>query len=138
MTSSEVSRLAALASPRLRLAAKTALVVEVGCIAWLASFGHIQQMQVQSFFLFNDKVAHLLAFLVAGLTASLAFRSLIWSALALSVVAGGVEIMQIFVPGRTASILDFAASLAGVAGGLALGAVLWPVLLKRMNRVAST
>ena len=110
-------------------------MAELGCIAWLASFGHIQQMQVQSFFMFNDKAAHILAFFVAGLTSSLASRSLIWSALALSAVAGGVETMQFFVPGRTTSTLDFAASLGGVAGGLALGAALWPVLLKRLNRV---
>jgi len=131
MASPDVSRLAAVVSPRLRLAARIALLVEVGCIAWLASFGHIQQMQVQSLFMFNDKAAHMLAFLVAGLTASLASRSLIWSALALTGVAGGVEIMQAFVPGRTTSALDFAASLAGMAGGLALGAAIWPFLLKR-------
>lgn len=134
MASSDKSRPAVFASPRLRFAARLVLLVEVSCIAWLASYGHMQQMQVQSFFMFGDKPAHMLAFFVAGVTASLASRSLTWPAMALTGVAGGVEILQSFVPGRAASILDFAASLAGIAVGLALGAVLWPRLLKRGGR----
>ena len=133
MAQSKDSRPATIASPRLRLAARATLLLEVVCIVWLASFGHIQQMQVQSILMFGDKAAHMLAFLVAGLTASLASRSPIWSALVLSGVAGGVEILQAFVPGRTTSAFDFAASLVGVAAGLALGAAFWPLLLKRRN-----
>jgi VanZ family protein len=123
-----------LSSPRLRLAARAALLLEVAGIAWLASFGHVQQAQLQSFFLFGDKAAHMLAFLVTGLTASLASRSPIWSALVLSGVAGGVEVLQAFVPGRSASVLDLVASLSGIAAGLALGAALWPFLLGRSSR----
>jgi VanZ family protein len=117
-------------SPRLRFAARLALVVELICIAWLASYGQLQQMQVQSILMFDDKSTHVLAFFVTGLTASLASRSPAISAIALAAMAGGVEILQLFVPGRTASILDFAASLAGVASGLGLGALLWPRLLE--------
>ena len=125
------SRRAALSSWRLRLAARAALLLEVAGIAWLASFGHVQQAQIQSVILGGDKAAHSLAFLVTGVTASLASRSPIRSALVLAAVAGGVEILQAFVPGRTASVLDLVASLAGIAAGLSLGAALWPILLKR-------
>lgn len=121
-------------SPFLRLAARAALLLEVAGIAWLASFGQVQQTQMQSVVPFGDKAAHILAFLVAGLTASLASRSPVWSALALSAVAAGVELLQAFVPGRTASVLDLVASLAGVAAGLSLGAALWPILLGRSSR----
>ena len=131
MAQSKDPRPATLSSPRLRLAARAALLLEVACIAWLASFGHVQQAQMQSVFLFGDKAAHMLAFLVTGLTASIASRSPIWSALVLAGVAGGVEVMQAFVTGRTASALDLVASLAGIAAGLALGTALWPILLKR-------
>ena len=116
------SRRAALSSWRLRLAARAALLLEVAGIAWLASFGPVQQAQIQSVILGGDQAA------------SLASRSPVWSALALSAVAAGVELLQAFVPGRTASVLDLVASLAGVAAGLSLGAALWPILLGRSSR----
>lgn len=120
-----------LSSPRLRLAARVALLLEVAGIAWLASVGQAEQAQIQSVILGGDKAAHTLAFLVTGLTASLAWRSPLGSALVLSGVAAGVELLQAFVPGRSASLLDLVASLSGVVAGLALGAALWPILLKR-------
>lgn len=115
----------------LRLAARAALLLEVAGIAWLASVGQVQQAQLQSVIPGGDKAAHMLAFLVTGLTASLASRSPIGSALVLSGVAAGVELLQAFVPGRSASVLDLVASLSGVVAGLALGAALWPILLER-------
>lgn len=134
MSSPDNSIPAGVASSCLRHAAWVALLVEVSAIAWFATFGSIQQMQVQSFLMLGDKSAHMLAFLAAGLTVSLAARSVIWPVFALSGMAGIVEVMQIFVPGRSASTSDFAASLVGVAIGLAFGAVLWPILLRRRSR----
>lgn len=134
MPSRDNTKLAVVTSSRLRFAAWVALLVEMSAIAWCASFGHIQQMQVQSLFMLSDTSAHMLAFLVAGLTASLAARYVICPAIALSGVAGIVEVMQFFIPGRSASTLDFAASLVGVAIGSVFGAVLWPALLRRRSR----
>ena len=116
---------------RLRVAAGLALLVELGGIAWLASRGGETQMQIQSLVMLGDKSAHALAFCLAGLTASVASRSSTVTAIGLGAAAGGVEILQSFVPDRTASILDFAASAGGVAAGVALSAVLWPMLLGR-------
>lgn len=122
------------ASVRLRVGAGLALLVELGCIAWFASVGGEYQMQIQSFVMLGDKVAHALAFCVAGLTASLALRTSAATAAGLCAVAGGIEILQSFVPDRTASFADFAASVAGVAAGVALGAALWPILLESLRR----
>jgi len=123
-------------SGSLRFAARLALLVELGCIAWLAVGDEAYQAQIQSLLMVGDKTAHLLAFFVTGVTAAVASRSPVVSALVLGGVAGGVEILQTLVPGRTASLLDFAASLAGVTAGVVLGAVFWPRLLaRRRNRV---
>lgn len=118
----------------LRIAAGLALLVELGCIAWLATRGGALQSQIQSFFMLGDTAAHALAFIVAGLTGSLAFRSWRLAFAWLCAVAGGVEIIQSFDPARTASALDFAASLSGVALGVASGAALWPATLGRLSR----
>lgn len=134
MSSADNSRPANMATSRLRHAAWVALLVEVIAITWFATFGSIQQMQVQSFLMLGDKSAHILAFLAAGLTASLAARSIVWPVLALSGMAGIVEVMQIFVPGRSASTFDFVASLVGVSVGLAFGAMLCPILLRGRSR----
>lgn len=124
MSSSNKYRPNAIVGPRLCFAAWVALVMEVGTIVWFASFGQDWQVRLQSFFMLGDRSVHMLAFLVAGLTASLAARSVIWPALALSVVAGIVEIIQIIVPGRSPSTVDFAASMVGIVGGQVLGALL--------------
>ncbi len=135
MAPSGPSRSAPVVSRRLRFVARLALLVEVAGIAWLAVGDDAYQARIQSFFLFGDKSAHLLAFFVTGVTAAAA-RSPAVPALLLCGVAGGVEVLQAFVPGRTASLLDFAASLIGVAAGVALGAVLWPRLLRwRQGRI---
>lgn len=134
MSSPDNSIPAGVVSTCLRHAACVALLVEVCAITWFATFGSIHQIQVQSFLMLSDKSAHMLAFLAAGLTASLAARSAIWPVLALSGMAGVVEVMQIFAPGRSASTSDFAASMVGVAVGLAFGAVFWPILLRRRSR----
>jgi VanZ family protein len=122
------------ASIRLRVVAGLALLAELACIAWFATAGGHYQMQIQSFAMLGDKAVHALAFCLAGLTASLASRISTATALGLCAVAGGIEILQSFVPGRTASVTDFAASVAGVAAGVALGAALWPILLRTFRR----
>lgn len=134
MSSPDNSIPAGVASSCLRHAAWVALLVEVSAIAWFATFGSIQQIQVQSFLMLGDKSAHMLAFLAAGLTASLTARSIVWPVLALSGMAGIVEVTQIFVPGRSASTFDFVASLVGVSIGLAFGAMFCPILLRRRSR----
>ena len=119
---------------RLRVAAGLALLVELGCIAWFASRGGESQVQIQSLLMLGDKAVHALAFGLAGLTATLASRSSAATAAGLCAVAAAIEILQSFVPDRTASALDFAASVGGVAAGVVLGVVLWPILLGRLRR----
>ncbi|WP_187970274.1 VanZ family protein [Aquibium microcysteis] len=119
---------------RLRIAAGMALAVELGCIVWLASRGGDSQMRIQSLLMLDEKAAHALAFALAGLTASLASHSALWTAAGLGVVAAGIEILQSFVPDRTASVPDLLASAGGIAAGVAVGAVLWPVLLRGLRR----
>lgn len=119
---------------RLRIGAGLLLIAELGGIVWLASRGGDSQMQIQSLAMLGDKAAHALAFLIAGLTGTLAWRRWPVTASGLCAAAGGIEVLQFFVPERTASVADFAASAAGVAAGVALGAALWPVLVRRIGR----
>lgn len=117
----------------LRLAARLALFAELAAIVWLASRGGARQRQIQSFAMLDDKAAHALAFLVAGLTGALAFRRRWPTVLGLCAAAGGIELLQLFIPERTASVADAAASLAGVAAGAALGFALRPMLVRRIG-----
>lgn len=117
----------------LRLAARVALLAELAAIAWLASRGGDCQTLIQSFAMLDDKAAHALAFLVAGMTGALAFRRRWPTILGLCAAAGGIELLQAFVPERTASVADFAASAAGVAAGAALGFALRPILVRHIG-----
>jgi VanZ family protein len=84
---------------------------------------------------FSDKVEHLVAFLALGaVTAFVAPRSVSWGRLLAVVVtyAAVLELGQAFIPGRVASLADFAASSAGALLGVTLA------LLIRSSITATT
>jgi len=68
---------------------------------------------------------HVLAYLGAGFVTALATsrRHHRWVAVGLVALAGVLEIGQIWVPGRTSQLIDFAASSVGAVSGIALAAM---------------
>ncbi len=66
------------------------------------------------------RIEHALAYAIAAFVTRLAFRRIAsrWQALAFSVAAGLFEIGQIWVPGRNATVGDWAASTAGAVVGV--------------------
>lgn len=77
-----------------------------------------------SLFPFFDKFVHFLAWLALGVLTQLLFRHVKWpliTALALVLMSAAVEVLQLNVPGRSASLWDLAANGVGVAVGILLG-----------------
>ena len=69
----------------------------------------------------GDKAEHFAAYFLATALAFLAYQGKVGRVAALLAVAAIVfEALQLAVPGRSASILDFAASLAGIGTALTL------------------
>lgn len=84
----------------------------------------------------SDKFIHASAYFALAMLPSIFFkegRSRLLAMLAMITLGGGIEIAQRFVPGRDASLLDFAANCLGVAAGLSAGLVL-AHLLTRFDR----
>ncbi len=75
-----------------------------------------------------DKVLHFSAFCSLALSAALALapgRRSAWVVIAGLLAYGAfIEVVQAFIPGREASVLDWLADACGIAGGLAAAAVL--------------
>lgn len=68
---------------------------------------------------------HVGAFALAGLLFGLAYAGgWLWRAGVLVVLAGGIELAQIFVPGRHARLSDLVTDTGGALLGLALGLLL--------------
>lgn len=100
-------------------------VVLAGVVVW----GAMQTQDPLQNYIHTDKVRHVLAFGAIGLSAGL-----MPSALTRSLALGGVlafamlvEIIQIPIPGREASLSDLFASVVGAFGGFGLGAAAWNV-----------
>ena len=73
----------------------------------------------------NDLVLHIAAFLALS-TPVLLLDSRSFSIIGLIGFAGGIEIVQIFLPHRTPDWLDFAGSVAGIAlAALVAGGLRW-------------
>ncbi|MCO4322696.1 VanZ family protein [Aliidiomarina quisquiliarum] len=63
-----------------------------------------------------DKVAHIGVFFVLALTLHLAFRPRVWAGMLLLLLYGvAIEIIQHYVPGRGAELLDVVADMVGAA-----------------------
>lgn len=75
----------------------------------------------------SDKVEHALAYLLLGTLTTIAIRkALNPNRLAVAIIAyGGVlELVQLLIPSRVASLEDFVASAAGAIAGVSIGALL--------------
>jgi VanZ family protein len=81
----------------------------------------------------SDKLEHVFAFFVLGAVTVLAVRGFSGRRfLAIFVVYAAVlEIAQIFIPGREASLLDLAASLAGALLGVTIALLFRSPLMSR-------
>lgn len=71
----------------------------------------------------DDLLLHVLAFAGLAATLSLWRPYALRGVLGLAGCAGAVEAAQLAIPDRTASILDFGASLAGVGVGAIIGSI---------------
>ncbi len=64
----------------------------------------------------NDRAEHFIAYLITGSLFAIGHLrplQLMWSGLLLTICAASLELVQLFIPGRLASSLDFAASCGG-------------------------
>lgn len=84
---------------------------------------------------FADKAAHLVAYMFMAFTVTLFFRKRklwgVYSALALCFLGTVLEIGQIYVAGRTFSIMDLIANVAGVIIGFSLAWIVISLLWKK-------
>ena len=81
----------------------------------------------------SDKLEHVFAFFVLGTVTVLAARGFSWRQfVAIFVVYAAVlEVAQMFIPGREASLLDWAASLAGALLGVTIALLFRSPLMSR-------
>lgn len=110
-----------------RTAAVLALLVATGLVIYYAFFSKnpplfgFDQFQYGPYF---EPTIHFVGFAAVALPAVLVF-GLAWPTLAgLLLAAAGLELAQLAVPDRAASLEDMFFSAAGVAGGTVLAAVL--------------
>ena len=72
-----------------------------------------------------DTVEHVMAYSLIGALSVFVMRSIVrpaWLAFALALYAAVLEICQAFIPGRVASVEDFAASAVGAVIGISIAA----------------
>ncbi|MEQ1609531.1 MAG: hypothetical protein ABL956_11280 [Hyphomonadaceae bacterium] len=105
-----------------------AAVLLAGVVVW----GAMQTQDPLQDYIHTDKVRHILAFgaigLCAGLKPSALTRSLaLGGLLTYAMLVEIMEIIQIPIPGREASLSDLFASEVGAFGGFGLGAAAWHV-----------
>lgn len=106
-----------IAQPDLRRIAGMAGLACLPVLVWLSWIPKEWEMRTGA----AGQVEHLLAYAgTAGLLGLGFSRMPVWRlALALAILAGILEIGQLWVPGRTAQVVDFAASAGGAFIGLA-------------------
>lgn len=94
-----------------------ATVIVFLAICWLS----VMPSEIAAVDGFNDKAKHVFAFLVLALCISLFWRaSRPFVAATLIVYGVAIELVQLFVPGRSASVWDVLADVIGIACGLLL------------------
>lgn len=109
---------------RLRRVALAVFWLELGTIFWAALLGGSFQDRLVMRLSITETALHVAAFAVLGITALALWRPFRIVLFLLVLLAASVEIFQFFVPSRSASLDDLAASAAGVAiaaGIVALG-----------------
>lgn len=87
-----------------------------------------------------DKIIHASAYFILAMLPTIFFnegRSRLLAMLAMIALGGAIEIAQRFVPGREASMLDFAANCLGIAAGLSAGLIIAHLLTKYDQRHAA-
>ncbi|HWE52104.1 MAG TPA: VanZ family protein [Bryobacteraceae bacterium] len=82
---------------------------------------HSQDLQFNRF-LVRDTVVNIALYAPLGMSGYLAFRKRLWLPLLTGLILSVcVELVQLFVPGRTTSILDVMTNVTGTVAGLGLG-----------------
>jgi VanZ family protein len=113
---------ASISRPGLRRIARLAGLACLPVLIWLSWIPKAWEVRTGA----AGQVEHLLAY--AGTAGLLAFgfhRAPAWQlGAALAVLAGVLEVGQIWVPGRTAQVIDFAASAGGALLGIAAARIL--------------
>jgi len=113
-----------LSDKRLKLAALSVAglgYVAVALLSWLPAAYRPHIVVV------SDKLEHALAYLLLGALTAIAARRTLnasWLALAIVAYAGVLELGQLLIPSRVASVGDFVASAAGAIVGVLI-ASLW-------------
>lgn len=105
---------------RLNQTGQWSTVIAFLAIAWLA----VLPSEIAAIDDFNDKLKHLFAFGVLTIGLLRYWRmAAVPAVICLLCFGVGIEVVQSFIPGRTASAWDVLADLAGILAGLALVAL---------------
>lgn len=118
-------------APFLRKLAAAAALVTAGIVVYFALVFTGPLPDHPLIYGYNDLVMHVAAFIALSTIVLLAGYAWRWSIAGLVLLAGLIEIVQIFLPDRTADWLDFAGSVTGIAltavllGGLRRITVQW-------------
>jgi VanZ family protein len=86
---------------------------------------------------YSGRFEHFLAYFLTALPvwfACISWRSKARALLGLSAMAGGFEILQIWIPGRSAAVLDWAVSTAGALTGMLLASGVFLLLVGRSGK----
>jgi VanZ family protein len=76
----------------------------------------------------SDKVSHFIAYTAIGVSGLIGWRTAAMRIAVGGILLGGaIEIAQMFVPGRSAELLDFVVDAIGIAVGLLLARFLLPL-----------
>lgn len=104
--------------PARRLLPRLALVLVVGMLLYAG----LLQNPAPKVFHGVDKLYHLSGFAILAVCTRLAFPrgSAALQVVAMLALGAGIEVVQAFIPGATATVWDFLADAVGVAVGLAL------------------
>jgi len=100
-----------------------------GCLSLLAILiVSVVPSELRPQVLADKHIEHFAAYLIAGSLLALGWRrhrQVLLSAAALAACSAVLEIIQLWVPGRTSSVADFLASTSGAWAGLVLIHVFW-------------
>lgn len=94
---------------------RAATVIAFLAICWLS----VMPSEIASVDGFNDKAKHVFAFFVLA-TGMLRYWRISWSAVVVVLLGFGIaiEIVQLYVPGRTSSMADIFADMIGIGLGV--------------------
>jgi len=120
----DANRLAGILLPRLPLLMRLLMLLWASSCLMVLAGSLLPGFGPPSLFPYFDKAVHFAAWLVLGALTQLLFRHVRWPLATAGVLvsaSAAIEVMQLIVPGRSASLGDLAANAGGIAIGTSLG-----------------